>query len=222
MRLWALKDNPELWSVRGRADALWVCQLTGLQRSTEEVRARRHFFDKMLSSLPAMVDQENPWWGHGSLYLLRKYVNSPEMNNWWDSKAPCLHGWSLKLSSAQQFWESMKGTLGSAQASSVPPIPWRLNYNVLQALNTILTEGLVVFPAASFFPPPLLQKTLARWPGCWYHNMLSHMETRQSLSVWIVFSTTYGGENRQWEGTWFVTVHPNVRSIVLPKNDRLK
>lgn len=89
-------------------------------------------------------------------------------------------------------------------------------------LSKISSEGLVVFPAASFFPPPLLQKTLALWPGCWYHNMLSHIETRQNFSMWIVFSATYGGENRQWEGTWFVTVHPNVRSLVLPKNDRLK
>lgn len=77
-------------------------------------------------------------------------------------KAPCSHGWSLKFSSAQQFWESLKDTLGSAQASSVQPIHWRVNYKVPQALKNILTEGLVVFPAASFFPPPLLQKPLAR------------------------------------------------------------
>lgn len=47
--------------------------------------------------------------------------------------------------------------------------------------------------------------------------MLSHMERRRNFSMWTVFSATYGGENRQWEGKWFVTVHPNVRSIVLPK-----
>lgn len=43
------------------------------------------------------------------------------------------------------------------------------------------------------------------------------MERRRNFSMWTVFSATYGGENRQWEGKWFVTVHPNVRSIVLPK-----
>lgn len=134
----------------------------------------------------------------------------------------CVGGPSSSLPPAQQVWGSVKDSLGSAQASSVQPITLASKLEGSPGFQKYSDCGVGCIPAASFLPPPLLQNTLARGPGCWYHNMVSHIETRQSFSMWTVFSTTYGGENRQWEGTWFVTVHPNVRSIVLPKNDRLK